>query len=69
MAGAASRASMGGEAPTKGFEALSAGMASAATSSRAGAGKSKKKKGGRVTLPNNAKLGRSGISPRSDSEQ
>jgi signal recognition particle subunit SRP54 len=40
-----------GEALPKGFEALGAGMASAASVSRGGGGKNKKKKGGRVTPP------------------
>jgi signal recognition particle subunit SRP54 len=51
MAGIAARGQAGGEALPKGFEALGAGMASAATSSRGGGGKNKKKKGGRVTPP------------------
>ena len=48
-AGLASRAAAGRETLPAGFEALGAGMASAATSSRGAKGK--KKKGGRVTPP------------------
>jgi signal recognition particle subunit SRP54 len=50
MAGLAARASRSDQLPA-GFEALGAGMASAATAPRGGGAKNKKKKGGRVTPP------------------
>jgi len=51
MAGLAARGSSRSEQLPAGFEALGAGMASAATAPRGGGGKNKKKKGGRVTPP------------------
>jgi signal recognition particle subunit SRP54 len=51
MAGLAARASARNDQLPAGFEALGAGMASAATTPRAGGAKNKKKKGGRVTPP------------------
>ncbi|HVA70503.1 MAG TPA: signal recognition particle protein [Acidimicrobiales bacterium] len=50
MAGVGARAPSGETLP-KGFEALGAGMASAASTSRSAGAKNKKKKGGRVTPP------------------
>jgi signal recognition particle subunit SRP54 len=50
MAGLAARARNEQQLPA-GFEALGAGMASAASAPRGGGGKNKKKKGGRVTPP------------------
>jgi signal recognition particle subunit SRP54 len=50
MAGLGARAPSGETLP-KGFEALGAGMASAASTSRSAGAKNKKKKGGRVTPP------------------
>jgi signal recognition particle subunit SRP54 len=51
MAGLAARGAARGEQLPAGFEALGAGMASAASAPRGGGGKNKKKKGGRVTPP------------------
>ncbi|HUY16108.1 MAG TPA: signal recognition particle protein [Acidimicrobiales bacterium] len=51
MAGLAARASARNDQLPAGFEALGAGMASAASTPRGGGGKNKKKKGGRVTPP------------------
>jgi signal recognition particle subunit SRP54 len=51
MAGLAARASSRSDQLPAGFEALGAGMASAATAPRGGGAKNKKKKGGRVTPP------------------
>jgi signal recognition particle subunit SRP54 len=51
MAGLAARGASRSEQLPAGFEALGAGMASAATTPRGGGGKNKKKKGGRVTPP------------------
>jgi signal recognition particle subunit SRP54 len=51
MAGLAARGASRNEQLPPGFEALGAGMASAATTPRTGGGKNKKKKGGRVTPP------------------
>ncbi|HVA53293.1 MAG TPA: signal recognition particle protein [Acidimicrobiales bacterium] len=51
MAGLAARGASRGDQLPAGFEALGAGMASAATTPRGGGGKNKKKKGGRVTPP------------------
>jgi len=50
MAALAQRGARGEQLPP-GFEALGAGMASASSTPRAGAGRNKKKKGGRVTPP------------------
>jgi signal recognition particle subunit SRP54 len=51
MAGLAARGAARTEQLPPGFEALGAGMASAAAQPRVGGGKNKKKKGGRVTPP------------------
>jgi signal recognition particle subunit SRP54 len=51
MASLAARGAQRGEQLPAGFEALGAGMASAAATPRTGGGKNKKKKGGRVTPP------------------
>src|ERR1035437_2873180 len=51
MAGLAARGASRSEQLPAGFEALGAGMASAATTPRGSGGKNKKKKGGRVTPP------------------
>jgi signal recognition particle subunit SRP54 len=51
MAQLAARGAQRGEQLPPGFEALGAGMASAAATPRTGGGKNKKKKGGRVTPP------------------
>ncbi|HVB51665.1 MAG TPA: signal recognition particle protein [Acidimicrobiales bacterium] len=51
MAQLAARGAQRGEKLPPGFEALGAGMASAAATPRTGGGKNKKKKGGRVTPP------------------
>lgn len=50
-AGLSARGAPGSEQLPMGFDALGAGMASAATTSRGVGGKNKKKKGGRVTPP------------------